>query len=355
MTGYEPNPGNKSSVSKVAERRRALKFSQEELARRAGVSRTLLSSLETGRATPSVKAALAIANALGTTVEFLFDESFVGNPPAGWAWPPPGPVSRYWEVREMDGALRYPAAVSASSPFPHDGVADGARLIVRCANPPPTLVMASCDPAASLLAAEYARITGIRLLVFPSNSGASLNLLARGAVHLGALHCGSSDEEDENLRRVRETLGSGWVLLRAARWESGLAHAEPLISPQPKTLAKCRWAMREAGAIARETMDRLLDHRSISGREVRGHREVADAIRSGWAEVGICIRLCAEENQLCFSIQQKETLDLVFAEHWLEDRRFRSLIDLIQSRSYRKIVTDLPGYSARETGSLTYA
>ena len=47
-------------------------FTQEELARRAGVSRGLVSLIENGRTVPSVYVAVALARVLRTAVEDLF-------------------------------------------------------------------------------------------------------------------------------------------------------------------------------------------------------------------------------------------------------------------------------------------
>src|SRR2546426_10996504 len=59
----------------IADRRKALGLTQTELALASRLSRPQISAVETGRHTPNVKAALAIAQALGTTVEELFGES----------------------------------------------------------------------------------------------------------------------------------------------------------------------------------------------------------------------------------------------------------------------------------------
>src|SRR5258708_37240618 len=58
----------------VAERRKALGLTQTELALSSQLSRPLISAVETGRHVPSVKAALAIAEVLGTSVEDVFGE-----------------------------------------------------------------------------------------------------------------------------------------------------------------------------------------------------------------------------------------------------------------------------------------
>lgn len=59
--------------NRIKELRIALKMSQEELANKAGVSRVFLTTVENGGATPSVKNALAIANALNKTVNEVFE------------------------------------------------------------------------------------------------------------------------------------------------------------------------------------------------------------------------------------------------------------------------------------------
>lgn len=58
---------------KIKERREAIKISQEELAKKSGVSRTTISLLETGAMKyASSKTLLSIASALGTTIDNLF-------------------------------------------------------------------------------------------------------------------------------------------------------------------------------------------------------------------------------------------------------------------------------------------
>jgi len=56
----------------VRERRAAKGLSQGELARELSVSRQTINSIETGRYTPSLPLALAIARFFGVTVEEIF-------------------------------------------------------------------------------------------------------------------------------------------------------------------------------------------------------------------------------------------------------------------------------------------
>lgn len=60
-------------VYRIRECREELKMSQEELSRKSGVSRTIISGLETGSITvTTTKTLLAIAEALGKSVSDIF-------------------------------------------------------------------------------------------------------------------------------------------------------------------------------------------------------------------------------------------------------------------------------------------
>lgn len=57
----------------MRERRAAKGLSQAELALQLDVSRQTINSIETGRYTPSLPLAIAMARFFGTTVEEIFD------------------------------------------------------------------------------------------------------------------------------------------------------------------------------------------------------------------------------------------------------------------------------------------
>jgi len=61
----------------VRERRAAKGLAQGELARELDVSRQTINSIETGRYTPSLPLAIAIARFFGTTVEEIFDADHI--------------------------------------------------------------------------------------------------------------------------------------------------------------------------------------------------------------------------------------------------------------------------------------
>jgi molybdate-binding protein len=85
---------------------------------------------------------------------------------------------------------------------------------------------------------------------------------------------------------------------------------------------------------------------------VNGHAAVAEAVRAGWAEAGVCVRFSAMEAGLKFLPVRHETLDLCFPTAFQHDPRIQALVRLLRSREHRRLVSELPGYDARETGEL---
>ena len=337
-------------------RRLARAWSQMELAKRAGISRTAVSAIEGERLSPSVATALALAAVFECSVEELFGSTktaMVSNPV--WAWMPRAETSRYWEAA-ANGHLRlYPVEAMTLNPTPHDGVWQNG--VLREGGPSiaeKTLVMACCDPAAGLLAAEYARESGFRLLVFPRGGRVALELMRQGLVHVAGLHYSTEDQPGRNAQMVREQAGSNCNLLRAAKWEAGIALASGDRSRSADSVARrrLRWAAREPGSAARECLDELMKGRRLVGREVRGHAAVAEAVCSGWAGAGVCVRFSAEEAGLCFLPVRTEALDLCFQSATQHDPRIQALVRLLRARAYRRLVSELPGYDARQTGEM---
>lgn len=337
-------------------------WSQDELARFAGLSRAGVGAIETGRLVPSVAAALALAAALECTVEDLFQPPRNEDESPPWAWPPRREPCRYWRV-EVGGKTRwYPVETTAAGLIAHDGVsAPGAATREKERPPRPdgrTLLVAGCDPAAGLLAAALARDAGIRLIVLPRSSRAALALLARGVIHVAGVHLAGANagDGDGNARIVRETLGAGHGLIRLARWEEGIA-----VAPSARTSSigavvrsRLRWIGREPGSGARLCQDELLEGRRPPRRQASDHRGVAQAVRNGWADAGVCLQLVSEEAGLDFLPVRGEDYDLCYPSRLESDPRLQTLLRVLRSPSYRMALGELPGYDSRQTGELQH-
>lgn len=340
----------------VAARRRALGWSQDDLSARAGVPRSSLSAIEAGRLTPSVTAALAVAVALECSVEELFglgDKKALAD--IVWAWSPQAGSGRYWEAEVGGRRWLYPVETLLGSSWAHDGICREKVLHERGDwTASQTLVLAGCDPAAGLLAAEYAAASGFRLLAFTRGGGAALDLLKQGVVHVAALHRSTVAQPGRNAETVRGTLGGGYRLLRSADWQEGVALPA---ADHTRSIASCarqvrHWAMREPGSAARECLDDLLGRPHSPKRIMLSHQAVVEAVRGGWAEAGVCVRLCAEDAGLRFLPVRDESLDLCFSAAMERDPRIQALVRLLRSRAHRRLIDELPGYDASHTGEM---
>ena len=342
------------SINPVQSRRLARKWSQTELAERAGISRAAVSAIEGERLSPSVTTALALAAVFECSVEELFGrrKNTPGRPE--WAWEPRGESTRYWEAEVAQRRLLYPVEALNLNLAPHDGIWQKGVPQDRVSMAERTLVMACCDPAAGLLASEYARASGFRLLVFPRGGRAALDLLRQRLVHVAGLHYSTEEAPARNAETVREQFPDTCQLLRAARWETGIALATDDRSHSLDSVARrsLRWAARESGSAARECLDQLMGKRKFTGREVNGHSAVAEAVRAGWAEAGVCVRFSADEARLNFLPVRTETLDLCFPTAFQNDPRIQALVRWLRGRAGRRLISELPGYDARETGEM---
>lgn len=330
-------------------------WSQAELARRAGISRAAVSAIEIERLVPSVAAALSLASAFGCTVDALFALGREAGPEPVWAWPACTDPCRYWHAEIGGRTLLFPVEASGLGVVGHDGIYQHGVIVPHSENlPEQTLVMASCDPAAALLAAEIARETPVRLVVLPRSSSEALRLLGQKFVHIAGVHLAKAGRKGGNAAAVRKELGPGYSLLRVARWQEGLAVAPGLgiKSVGAALRKKLRWVGREAGSGARQCLDELLENRDKPRREARDHRGVAEAIRCGWADVGVCVRLVSEDAGLEFLSVRDETYDLCFATASADDPRIQALIAAVRSEPYRRLLGELPGYDTRPAGEL---
>ncbi|MBS0202949.1 MAG: helix-turn-helix domain-containing protein [Planctomycetes bacterium] len=330
-------------------------WSQAELAGRAGISRAAVSAIEGERLVPSVATALALADALDCSVDDLFrtGRSSTGDIAEHWAWPPSSAVARYWRARVLDRTLLYPVEATPLGELPHDG------LGIPTHRPPTplaerTVVLAGCDPASGLLARLYEQVTGYRMLVFCRSSRQSLDLLKQGLVHVAGVHLGAAESPNGNAAAVHLSLAQPAQLLRVTTWDDGVAVGSRTAATSVRGLLRDRltWVGREPGSGARQCLDELLHDRPAPRRIARDHRAVAEAIRSGWADAGVCLRLVAEEAGLRFLPIRTEAYDLCFTTALAADPRVQALIRVVQSPAFRHLMIELPGYDSRRAGEL---
>src|SRR5271166_74372 len=181
--------------------RQARGFSQQQLAGMAAVSRQAVSAVESGHSDPSLRVALALAQALGMTVEELFGQADPARPvPAIPVAPLAGGSARVALAPVGDQFIALPLRGDASVGLgfvPAGGLAlpggpatPPGTVAVRPIGPPrPTLVVAGCDPALPLLATPLGLLDPpVAFAWWPCGSGEALRLAAAGLVHAAGVH-----------------------------------------------------------------------------------------------------------------------------------------------------------------------
>jgi molybdate-binding protein/DNA-binding XRE family transcriptional regulator len=345
-----------SATNRVPNRVKALRLeqglTQADLARRAGISRTAISAIEQQQLSPSVTTAMALASILGCRVESLFGDAQKSRLETMWAWQPPARECRFWEAEVAGRTIHYPVE-AAGFWQGHDGVWDGRHATSHGRHAPQlTLVVATCDPAAPLLAQEFSRTSPYRLLVIPRASRKSLEFLRDGLVHVAGVHLASGKSRRGNAEIVKSMLGSGYRLIHVVTWEAGVAMRGGGRTPALKSIARDprKWVGRQIGSGARACQDELLGAGRAPKNVVPDHAAVAAAVRDGLADYGICLRVTAENAGLQFVSVRKESYDFVIRESELGDQRIRALVRIVTSASYRQLISELPGYDAERLG-----
>ena len=261
-----------------------------------------------------------------------------------------------WDHTCLSGRIFSPRPVA-----PRRDVRGGAFRDRARAAPAQTLVVACCDPAVGLIAQELAREGDVRLIVLPRSSHAALDLLGKGLVHAAGVHLARADEPEGNLTAVRDCVraGSDLRLLRVADWDEGIALAPGLglRTVEAVLRARLRWVCREAGSGAQQCLHEVLGAETKrqlprNSRLASDHRGVADAIRNGWADAGVCLRLTGLEANLDFLSIRREAYDLCFPAALAGDPRIQSLVRIIRSSAHRRLLGELPGYDTTRTGDM---
>lgn len=390
-----------STGARLRVARQARGLSQQQLAGMAGVSRQAVSAVESGLSDPSLRVALAVAQALGVTVEELFGtegvvptvrarlvgadrdgggervtlapigESFVALPLAG---PTAGRAGFLPAGGLTVGEPRASAAPASTAPAsaPRASTAPGSvapasapragTVSVRPIGPPkPTLVVAGCDPALPLLEEPLGLLDPpIAFSWWPCASREALRLAADGLVHAAGVHLLDRVGRHDG-GPAAQVLAAGGEVIGFSAWREGLV-LRPKVADQHAGLAGVidaglRLVNREPGAEARSVLDRELAGIGVDGSKVpgyqttaTGHLQVADAVRAGLADAGVASEPAALAYQLAFIPLAAERFDLVIPAERAASREVQALIKVLSSRWLLDQLASLAGYDATPCG-----
>ena len=311
-----------------------------ELARRAGISRQSLLTIEQGHV-PRADTAVKLAGALGTTVERLFsptDEVWAGTPAAHARW------------TEIDGRLvLHPTTSVVADVRVRE---DGRWEALPGARPPDrVLAVAGCDPALPLVAQFLERQhPGWFCDVLAVSSRAALTLFEAGLVHVAGLHLFHPDGYN------RPHVGPGAAVrqgIRAAAFEVGFA------ARQPNDLAEwpARWqggtvAIGPAGAETAALATRTAQAHALGPPRhttaAPGHDESARLVAADHADLAVIPRAVAELHGLQFLPLAVQPFDWVAALPLAPG--VERLLATLAHPTVQRALGGLAGYSLEHSG-----
>ena len=361
-------------------------FSQGELAARAGITRQAVSSIESNLYLPTTGVALHLASALACHVEDLFnlstDEDIVEGKLVGHLPQSETKASPIRVKLSMVGSKTVVRPVSGlgealSFTVPADGYvvesqgqASGARVRVKLSRDrqaiEQAISVAGCDPAIFLAGEHMRRRKDQTSLVgWTMGSMAALRALQQGEVHVAGMHLFDPTTGESNLPFLRRALkGSNYEVVTFATWEEGLlvraGNPRSIRAVSDVADPNVTLVNREEGAGARLLLDQRLRAAGINQDQVKGygtiassHFEIARAIASRQADVGIGIRSAAQLFELDFVPLQAARYDLVVPKPYLKlHPTLAHLFETLVSRPFRNEIEALGGYDTSETGKL---
>lgn len=314
--------------------RRVAGLSQQDLASRAGVSRSLVAAIEARRNTPSVSAGIALARALGATAEDLFGDDAGAAVPTAAAATPLAEGDAVRLVRVGDVVVAAACDPLADGTIADAMVAGGTLRHLPGAREDGVLVL-GCDPALRLI--ERMAPPDVRIVTGHATSGDSIAALGDRRCHAAVVHA-----VDGAPARLPEAVAQTAI----ARWRVGIAANVPE-GEIVERLRDGRLALvgQSPTANAQVAVERWLLHHDLAGVRraglARDHLEAA--------------RLATTEGVAAVTYEPasiRERLGLVAVETHRVDALVRlditaaaaAVAEIVAGRAFRARLQAVPGY-----------
>jgi DNA-binding XRE family transcriptional regulator/molybdate-binding protein len=328
------------ATSGLTEARRAAGLTQAELARVAGISRARVSAIESGRHSPSVEAALALARVLHTSVEDLFAGPAPPPEPAlGTPVPDGRPVvAAAVGERTVFAPLHSQVAPAEAWPLPDAVMRDGVPMTLPGSTAAGTVAV-GCDPALGLAAALLPRSGPQRLVALGGSSASAQAALAAGRAHAAVVH-----GPEGALPRPRVAV----VRVHLARWRVGLATRRGSRRRDVEQLCAAGAAVvqRDGGAASQQALERAAARTGLAvprGPVAAGHLDAARRVALG-AVAGVTMEPAAHACGLEFEGLEEHVVQLWIAEEWTEHPGVRAMLDVLASRAFSRRLELVGGY-----------
>ena len=227
------------------------------------------------------------------------------------------------------------------------------------------VLMGSNDFTIELLSHELTRRYPVYSLSF-SNVGSIGGLIAlgRGSSHIAGCHLFDPDTGEYNLPYLPRYLPDlETIVINLIYRDLGLilrpGNPRNITGIENLAQPKIRIINRQDGSGTRILLDFELkrfgiDSKQINGyeKEVNTHNEVAMAVLSGTADVGLGILSAAKMLGLEFIHITKERYDLVIPEEKFSAKPLTALLEVIRSQEFKAKIEQMGGYDTRDSGKV---
>jgi putative molybdopterin biosynthesis protein len=355
-----------------------------QLAAEAGISRPTVYAIEAGTYLPNTAVSLKLARIFGTTVEEIFQLAPEDHTPAEIAAAivlgdpesmPPGYPLRLCRVNQHlvavpaePGGWGLPSTDAILIAHVRGGKRDvnaKVQILGSGWESPSRILIAGCDPSASILANSLLR-QGCELVIAYENSSRSLELLHKGMVHIAGTHLVEKVNGKADLLPITKMFSRNSVAVFSyAVWQEGLVVAQG----NPKKISgisdlsrkDVKITNREPGAGCRRLLDDLLQKHDIASSQVKGYERVtlgqlpaARLVQSGEVDCCISTQAGARALGLDFISLAQKPYHLVIRRTQLDLPPVQSLIETLGRASFRREVEGRIGYDLRTAGDRLY-
>lgn len=334
-----------ASQTSLAEARRAAGLSQARLAELAGISRQAVGAVEAGIHRPGVDAAIAIAAAVGRSVEELWASAVAAVSVFGDEVPDDRPVL----AARVGDRVVYAAAERALG-FEGWPVANA---VLRSGRPQPLpgadlagFVLVGCDPALGLAAALAPATGPHRVIALSGSTATALDAIREGRAHAALVHARTG-----NL----PVLPPATLRLHVARWRVGVATR----GTRSRSIAElcgrgARIVQREAGASSQKAFIAALEaegHARPRGVVAGGHVEVARRVVHG-ASAGVTMEPAAIGWRLAFNALEEHVAELWIDERARDHPGAQALGGVLRSVAFTTRLSLIGGYELAGCGAM---
>ncbi len=372
------NAGTTNVANQVEQIRKSRGIGASDLARRVNVSRQTIYAIEGGTYVPNTEVALKIARELEVSVDELFSlNAQQRNSPESIAAEvlSTSALEKGQPVRICQIGSRWVSVPVSATPY-YMPEADG---IVKSSTPKENradllvfakdeasekrLVLAGCDPAASLLSNMVEKISGVEIVSAAASSKLALSWLREGKVHIAGSHLEDPKTGEFNIPYIRAQFpDEDFMVVTFARWEEGF-----VVKPRnPKDITKAedlgrrnvKLVNRELGSGSRALLDKLIGKAGVSPSKINGYENIAFGhlaaaytVVSGDADVCLATRSAAQTFALDFVPLHSARYDLVMRRRTAELPSVKGFLDVLQRATLRRKLEVLAGYDTSQTGA----